>query len=354
MWRSGSPTSLTFFPFAIPVAAVNPLTILLTCSLDSFTMRAFIFICVLLCLVLNASAVDYYVGPKGSLSSSGLSLAAPFLTIQQCSNKAQAGDRCLIRGGIYRESVILQADSVSYIAYNSEKVVISGAEPVSPSAWQVSSHPTFAGLKYKVYEASITLSQDVRGNGVTRSNNVFIDGIMAPIARWPNINLHDKPYGTSQLNFTEEYSTISPSSCPSVKLTYNTDVTHPAATVPDGALSHSYRGGQPPANIYKGVKVNMCVGSMYYTKTCLVSQNSGCGISFDCSGRDGQAADAFGAATFGNFIPRDQNQYYLWNSLVLLDTPGESTPLSLHLILVTCSVSSFQRVSNKILLWCYC
>src|SRR5687767_2278421 len=46
-----------------------------------------------------------YVAENGSdTGNNGLSLAAPFRTIQRCAQVAAAGDTCFIRAGTYRET----------------------------------------------------------------------------------------------------------------------------------------------------------------------------------------------------------------------------------------------------------
>ena len=49
----------------------------------------------------------FYASPSGADGQSG-SLSAPFRTVQRCVNAATLrGDRCLVRGGVYRETVWL-------------------------------------------------------------------------------------------------------------------------------------------------------------------------------------------------------------------------------------------------------
>ena len=53
----------------------------------------------------DVRAKDYFVAPGGSDTNPG-SKTAPFKTIQKAATLMQAGDRCLIRAGTYRETVV--------------------------------------------------------------------------------------------------------------------------------------------------------------------------------------------------------------------------------------------------------
>src|SRR5437660_4566605 len=84
------------------------------------------------------------------------------------------GDTCLIREGIYHETLVPRSSGTSnapitFAAYANEKVIISGADPVTN--WIASSHGIF-----------MTKVGSVLPNG---RNEVFADGTMIPQARHP-------------------------------------------------------------------------------------------------------------------------------------------------------------------------
>ncbi|MCU0230553.1 MAG: hypothetical protein MUC67_04145, partial [Acidobacteria bacterium] len=60
-----------------------------------------------------AVATDYFVRPDGNDSNAGTgnSAAAAWRTVGKCATTAQAGDRCLIQPGTYREKSITQANA---------------------------------------------------------------------------------------------------------------------------------------------------------------------------------------------------------------------------------------------------
>ncbi|HHT76859.1 MAG TPA: right-handed parallel beta-helix repeat-containing protein [Clostridiaceae bacterium] len=81
----------------------------------------------------------YYVAKQGKDAYAG-SFERPLLTIQEAANRALPGDTIVVREGVYRESVnpvcggTDDLHRITYQAYEGERVVISGAEPVT--SWQ--------------------------------------------------------------------------------------------------------------------------------------------------------------------------------------------------------------------------
>ncbi|MDN5215533.1 right-handed parallel beta-helix repeat-containing protein [Fulvivirgaceae bacterium BMA12] len=98
----------------------------------------------------------------------------PLLTIGKATEILTAGDTCFIRKGVYRETIkpAHSGDSIHQIVftnYGNEKVVISGCDkPDQP--WM-----RFSGTIYKTSLKKLS-----------NKPMVFIDGALAPEARWPN------------------------------------------------------------------------------------------------------------------------------------------------------------------------
>lgn len=135
------------------------------------------FLLSLACLgVCSVEAVDYYVATDGDdISNNGLSTGAPFRTIQKAASLMTAGDTCFIRGGTYRETVTpansgWSSSPITFTSYNGEPVLISGLDVVTNS-WT----PDTGGI-YQVANALPLGSK----------NQVFVDGVMAYEARWPD------------------------------------------------------------------------------------------------------------------------------------------------------------------------
>lgn len=140
-------------------------------------------------LCASLSAATYYVDPAGSDSNTGAS-AQPFKTIQRAANTASAGDTVYIRPGVYRETVTpansgTAGNVITYTqdpaTVGSGTVVISGADLIS--GWTLDSSHTSG----KVYKATMNWDLDSDPIRIT-SNQVFVDGQMMNLARWPNNN----------------------------------------------------------------------------------------------------------------------------------------------------------------------
>ncbi len=138
-------------------------------------MSAYFSACTLAASLVFAHAAfadTYYVSKDGRDSNDGTSLDAPFQTIQKAASVMVAGDTCLIRKGVYRETVTTTNNGtlsapIKFEAYNGEPVVVSGADKLDLS-WSV-----HTGSIYKA-----TTSVGFR--------QLFVDGVMLNEARWPN------------------------------------------------------------------------------------------------------------------------------------------------------------------------
>lgn len=114
---------------------------------------------------------DLIVSTTGNDLTGDGSLEKPFLTIQRASNLANFGDKIQIRTGTYREAVDIKADGITLEPYNGEKVTISGADLLT--SWVL-----VAGNTYQT-----TMAWDLDTWG---SNQLFADGKMIELARWPD------------------------------------------------------------------------------------------------------------------------------------------------------------------------
>ncbi len=119
----------------------------------------------------------WYVSPAGDDANDGQSIDTPFRTIRQASSVMTAGSRCLIREGIYRETIRpvftgTPGAPIVYEAYNGENALISACEVLDD--W---SH--HSGAIYKTRMAWSMSSAD--------RNQIFVDGAMMALARSPNI-----------------------------------------------------------------------------------------------------------------------------------------------------------------------
>lgn len=80
-------------------------------------------------------ATDLYVANNGNDHNPGTK-SEPLATIQSAVNRLQPGDTCLIRKGIYRETVTFPRSGtaqkpIAVKPYGSERVTVSGCDSVT-------------------------------------------------------------------------------------------------------------------------------------------------------------------------------------------------------------------------------
>lgn len=110
----------------------------------------------------------FYVSKTGDDANPGTA-EAPFLTIGKAASLMQEGEQCIIKEGIYRESIIPANNNVTFLAAVGEKVVVSAFAEIS--SWQQHSGA--------IYKASIPLS-------LGDQNFVLYNDQIMNLARWPN------------------------------------------------------------------------------------------------------------------------------------------------------------------------
>ncbi|MCF2491639.1 sugar-binding protein [Dyadobacter sp. CY347] len=138
-------------------------------------IKSLLVVVILLITVLSGSAFakQIYVAKTGSdTSNDGLSVASPFLTIQKAADAAVFGDVVSIRTGVYREMVDMKASGIVYQPYNGESVTINGTDLLL--SWTLTSGST--------YQTTV----DWNVNPTWGTNQVFSDGKMIELARWPD------------------------------------------------------------------------------------------------------------------------------------------------------------------------
>ncbi|HUT34360.1 MAG TPA: right-handed parallel beta-helix repeat-containing protein [Planctomycetota bacterium] len=118
-----------------------------------------------------ANATDYHVAPSGDDGGPGTE-RRPFRTIQRAADAMAPGDACIVREGVYRETVRPARSGevgkpLRFLARPGDVVVLNGAEPIQ-GAWSL-----HEGSIYKT-AAEGSFEQ------------IFVDGEMMIEARWPN------------------------------------------------------------------------------------------------------------------------------------------------------------------------
>lgn len=131
----------------------------------------------------RAAGTAYYVATSGADTNPG-TLAAPFRTIQKAAAVAKAGDTVFVRAGTYRETVTpansgLAGAPIAFQPFNNEAVTVSGAVAVPPAGW------TQDGARW------YTAWPGAYASATNQSDQVFVDGAMVDLARWPQETNHN-------------------------------------------------------------------------------------------------------------------------------------------------------------------
>jgi hypothetical protein len=245
----------------------------------------------------EVQATTYFVDPGGSDSNSG-AIAAPFQTIQRAANAAVAGDVVEIRAGTYREKVVPPNSGsvgapITFRAYNGESVTVSGADVVS--GWT-----PYSG---NIYTASMAGSFFT--SAVNQSDQVFIDGQMMNLARWPN-TAYNSVANPTAISYPVK-STITAF----ISKTRDNSTNWTTAEFEDTALSPAVDGYYVGAEVV--VQPNSNGWSWTLSGTVIAQTGTHLTIkSRNDSGQDGNSA-----------VYAVGSRYYLHNQSQLLDAAGE-------------------------------
>ena len=237
---------------------------------------------------MQVQAKDIFVALNGDDVSGTGTIELPFKTIQKAAKVALPGDVVQVRAGIYRETVIPSksgtvGNPITFQPYQNEMVTISGTEIVT--GWTMSSG--------NIYTA--TLSSTFMDESHNQSDQIFVDGVMVILARWPNNTNPDPTYPTK--------ASLSSQSTSKTKVGNVTTVVFKSTETPPSDAVGAEIYMQPNFNAWS------------WTLSGKVTAISGSTItmtSFNGSGADGNGS-----------IYAKGSRFYLFNLLSLLDNPGE-------------------------------
>jgi subtilisin-like proprotein convertase family protein len=125
----------------------------------------------------------YYVSTAGVTGNAGTSIDAPMRTIQAAVDAAMAGDTILVRGGTYRETVTTPRSGTALARitiqnYENEVVTVNGTDVITGS---------WTSIGNEVYRAPMAWNYQFENHSTAyNSNQVFHNGQMIELARWPN------------------------------------------------------------------------------------------------------------------------------------------------------------------------
>lgn len=230
-----------------------------------------------------------YVATNGSAANPG-SEASP-MTLQRAAELAQPGDTILLRGGVYRETITPLASGqsgnpITFQAYGSELVTISGADPIS-GPWTVGAN--------SVYQAVMPWSLNTSTQGY---DQVFVDGEMMMEARFPN---------TPTLNHTLPVKLVAESATHTVT----------AATVPSDISTGTFFNTQltQPAGYWVGASITATLGHIWVAETCAVTASGPGWVSFTFP-TPSNTIESY-------YLPTAGNPFFLFGKPTDLDSAGE-------------------------------
>ena len=245
------------------------------------------------------SVPAYYVSPTGSdTTNNGLSVNAPFATISKAASMMVAGNTCLIRAGTYRETVTVPHSGtasapITFKAYNHEAVTISGTDPIP--GWTLEST--------NVYKAT---TMPTGWTTLGDNNQVFQNGAMQPLARWPNkdnTNGTVYPWPNSTLAHPAPYSAVGDWSYVD-SATYTTVASFVDAQLP----SHSN-------GYWNGAHVHIMSGAGWYMQCRNVTGYT--------DSTKTMVTDDTNVSPGGAYTISAGNEYYLTGIKKEMDSPGE-------------------------------
>ncbi len=255
-------------------------------------------------------AADLYVATSGNDTTGNGSFATPYRTIQKAANTAVAGDNVIIRAGTYRETVRpansgTAVSRITYKAYESsgvyEEVIISGADPVT--GW--TAHDTTNGKAiYKTSSMSWNLSDTGASFGTSYRNQLFVNGQMQVLARWPNVPADRITRLTYQdLALVSAASGQAGSTATSAWLE-NADVN---ATFPPGYWN---------ATRLATARVFLSPATMIWGMSVKIASQATNRLNLDATGTGFSFTTAY-------YYPTTNNRFYLYDWYEALDTAGE-------------------------------
>ncbi|MEQ9290035.1 MAG: right-handed parallel beta-helix repeat-containing protein [Cyclobacteriaceae bacterium] len=128
----------------------------------------------LMVCVIKLNAKDYYVSKDGADTNNGEE-STPFLSISKAASLMVAGDRCIIKEGVYRETLSpaksgSEGAPITFMAYEQDTVIVSATETIND--W--SQH------NGNIYKATVDMPL-----GIER-NMLYANSRSMDMARWPN------------------------------------------------------------------------------------------------------------------------------------------------------------------------
>jgi hypothetical protein len=226
------------------------------------------------------------VAANGDDNNEG-SLTAPFKTINNAINILQPGDQCILREGVYYETIALNTSGttmqpVTIAAYNGEKVIVSGGQVVEQEWERWSENPS-------IWRNKINFNP----------KQLFLDDRSMIEARWPNMKFHENWDASKKWALTDEGSDFGRVICNGV-----------------GQLGVNLTGGLVYIKVGKG---NDCFSRQIHNHTAGSNQFTWDTNLFEGVEYTGEDGDPVKMARYGHV----DNEFFISGNLELLDAETE-------------------------------
>ncbi|MDP3849009.1 MAG: LamG-like jellyroll fold domain-containing protein [Luteolibacter sp.] len=245
-------------------------------------------------------AVTYYVrqAPYGNdtrTPAQAQNINTPWLTIQKAADNMGPGDICTIRTGTYREAVIVKASNLTFQAYNTDVVTISGADLIPTANWTADTSTTSIydwWVTLPAGDVSVNETQVFQGSGATPANQ--------PEARWPNAG-SGFPWQNSQLAHPSPYNQLG-------DWTYVDSASYSSvASFTDAQLPSSF------SSFLAGATIHIMSGSGWHMKVPTVTSFNGTTV----------VTSSTDVVVDGAYTIRPGNEYYITGKKELMNGAGE-------------------------------
>lgn len=238
--------------------------------------------------------MDYYISLAGDDANIG-SVSSPFNTIGKGLNSAQAGDRVIIREGIYRGNVGWFPGNatgnfpISIEAFSGEPVTISALSLLS--GWE----PVDLTNGKAIYRAPMLFTMCGSSSAIAGEDFLVCNGKVLNEAQWPAAQINKYP------QLSEGWASVDSGSW-----TTDTSLASVTGTIQDADLSNF------ATNSLIGSCITILTGARWTLLSGQVTANQGTTLTFTCKSPGGESF----------YKPDDRSLYFLFGKQAFLSYPG--------------------------------
>lgn len=240
---------------------------------------------------------DFFVSPSGADTSTG-SITSPFLTVIHGLRRAKAGDRLILREGVYRDNSgwfagsATETNPISLEAYAGEKAVLTALTLVS--GWE----PFDLAEGKAIYRAPMPFTMCGSSSAPAGEDFITVNKIPLNEAQWPVANPNDYPQKSATWASVEKGVWIGNSDAKEGVLATLEIQDADLNSFPEGSLV--------------GSRITLVPGARWTSVSGTVLANTGNKLT--CKIKS-PGADSF-------YAPDSRSIYFLFGKNIFLNTPG--------------------------------